>query len=1000
MSTQMRLLITWSPLCLLLLSCTRLSALDPKQPIGQLYHSSWGPKEGVTGTVESLAQTADGFLWLGTSNGLLRFDGVSFERYQPETGTLPSNHPTTLFAMADGGLWIGYFNGGASFLKNGRVTNYDEHEGFPTGYVRKFARTPDGVIWVAAVGGLARFDGARWQHINQTWNFPVKSPSTVAVDGNGTVWTCGWREGVFFLLKGERQFRQVGSSPIPGPQPAFVEGSDGAMWLWVPRTSSILRFAERGSQGEPRRRSFIKTGEPMLIDRDGSLWVATADNGLRRIPFPAMLRGSHISDSDPAVEKFSRQDGLTDVDVYEILEDREGNIWVTTASGIDRFRFRNLSWRSVQSSPYHLTMAVNSQGTVWAGSERVLVDATNGAAIPGGPRWISFAYGDREGAIWLWGGTDEAGGFWRWQGGRFVRIHLPYTTPVRAMAQESSGRFWISIRGSGVFQVDHPQGNGGDWKLVELLKGQPDLTAYSEFADSQGRVWFAYPERKAIALWDNGRIQVFSAESGLTVGAVNVVTGCDGQVWAGGEMGLAYFENGRFHAITAADGADFGNITGLIATADQGVWFSSPTGIFHIFRDEVRRSLQDPNHKVRYEVFDLASDLPEPPEDAARFTAAVEGTDGILWFATHSGIARIDPAHLFRNPLPPPVSIRSVFAGGKPHPIYANPSMPAFTRSLKIEYSALSLSIPERVRFRYRLEGVDRDWQDAGAERAASYNNLGPGKYTFQVIACNNDGVWNETGASWKFTIQPAFYQTAWFQTFYLLAGGALIWCFYRLRLRQMTARVNLRYNERLAERTRIARELHDTLLQSLAGISLQLDGISKQVAFAPDKTVSLIRHVREQMDLCFREARVKVWNLRSPALEGQGLASALAEFVERIGPSGCAQCEFTVSGTPRRCPPEIEEDLLRIAQEAVNNAMRHACASEIHVVLEYEERSLALRVSDNGKGFDLETGRRKSGHWGLKGIEERATQLRGKHKITTAAGQGTRVEVRVPLPS
>jgi signal transduction histidine kinase len=267
-------------------------------------------------------------------------------------------------------------------------------------------------------------------------------------------------------------------------------------------------------------------------------------------------------------------------------------------------------------------------------------------------------------------------------------------------------------------------------------------------------------------------------------------------------------------------------------------------------------------------------------------------------------------------------------------------------------------------------------------------------------MASNNDGVWNEAGADWNFSIIPAYYQAIWFQGLCVFASAGLLWLLYRLRLRQVAGQFNIRMEERVNERTRIARELHDTLLQDLAGVSLQLDGIAKQAALAPEKTVSLIGRVREQVDYCFREARTKVWNLRSPSLEDQGLAAALRDFVERIGPATRARCGFTVSGKLFPCPLEVEEELLRIAQEATNNANRHAQASEIRVALEYGQGSLTLTISDDGRGFDFEEGYRKTGHWGLKNMQERAAQIRGKCKITTAVGRGTQVEVRVPLSS
>jgi len=319
------------------------------------------------------------------------------------------------------------------------------------------------------------------------------------------------------------------------------------------------------------------------------------------------------------------------------------------------------------------------------------------------------------------------------------------------------------------------------------------------------------------------------------------------------------------------------------------------------------------------------------------------------------------------------------------------------TSDLEIEYTALSLSIPQRVKFRYKLEGSDSGWHDAGTRRAAVYNRLPPKRYTFRVLACNDDGVWNEAGAVWSFSVTPAFYQTTWFRIASVAAGLATLWLIYQRRLDEVTARLNVRYDERLAERTRIARDLHDSLLQNLAGISLQLDALSKQVASAPAKAGVLIGEVREQVDACFRDARIKVWNLRTPVLAEQGLGPALQEFLARIEPTTAARCEFYISGEPRACSPEVENELLYIGEEAINNAIRHARPRSIRVALKYSWRGLTLRISDDGIGFDPET-RAKPGHWGLKNMAERAGQIRAKYKITSAGESGTEVEVRLPF--
>jgi signal transduction histidine kinase len=348
------------------------------------------------------------------------------------------------------------------------------------------------------------------------------------------------------------------------------------------------------------------------------------------------------------------------------------------------------------------------------------------------------------------------------------------------------------------------------------------------------------------------------------------------------------------------------------------------------------------------------------------------------------------------------VHIETVKVNGKERAPDEGLALSHVSNDLEIDYTALSFTNPDRVRFKYKLEGKDDDWQDVGTRRWASYGGLPPKKYRFRVMASNNDGVWNEAGAAWNFSITPAYYQTIWFQALSVLAVAGLVWLLYRLRLRQMTARVKLLYNERLAERTRIARDLHDTLLQSLAGVSLQLDGVSKQAARAgvPENALSMIGRIREQVDSAFREARSKVWNLRSPELKDQGLAAALRQFVERAQPATTARYDFTVSGEPLPCSPEVEEELLRIAQEAASNANRHAQPKVIRIILVYGVNSLKLSIADDGRGFNFEEGYRKAGHWGLKNMQERAAQIGGTCKFSTGVGRGTQIEVRVPLSS
>jgi signal transduction histidine kinase len=451
-------------------------------------------------------------------------------------------------------------------------------------------------------------------------------------------------------------------------------------------------------------------------------------------------------------------------------------------------------------------------------------------------------------------------------------------------------------------------------------------------------------------------------------------------------------KNGRVDRFTVGNGLPCNKIDSAVTGDDGALWLKASCGLVRIESSELDAWSDDPRRRIRVRLLDVwdgveAGVSPFSPR-------AARSADGRLWFIIESGVQLVDPRRLKLNPIVPPVHIEGMKVNGKPQGLAQELALAPNPHDIEIDYTALSLSIPERVLFRYKLEGADADWQDAGARRQAFYNRLAPNRYRFRVIACNDDGLWNEAGAALSFTVLPALYQTSWFRFVCALAGASVIWLVYRMRLQQVTARVNLQYQERLSERTRIARELHDTLLQSLAGVSLQLEGIAKKVQSAPHDAVSQITFVREQVDACFREVRLKVWDLRSPELKVHGLAASLRAFIERVTPTSKTVCEFSVTGEPRGCPQEIEEELLRIAQEAVNNAIRHADPKKIVVLLAYENQGLRLNIADDGCGFDPVSGGRRAGHWGLKNMQDRAAKIGASYNIKTAAGRGTEVEV------
>jgi signal transduction histidine kinase len=563
---------------------------------------------------------------------------------------------------------------------------------------------------------------------------------------------------------------------------------------------------------------------------------------------------------------------------------------------------------------------------------------------------------------------------------------------ITRMAEDRDRNLWIvtinpahplvRVQGTRVAEVISPNQLSG--QLVDVI-----------CADPNGGVWLGLRDG-GLMLYRNGPVLRYTrAADGFGNGGFSGIFFNSDGMWVLTSLGLSHHNGRRFETLSRSNGLPCDGLDAAIEDNDGALWLKMNCGYARISRLELRAWLDHRTDKIHVRLLD-ALDGAQGGQTPFSPKAAKSG-DGRLWFTTESVIQLIDPKGMPENRVPPPVHLEALKVDGKSMTLKAGLTLAPHANDIEIDYTALSLSIPERVFFRYRLEGADTAWQDVGTRRQAFYNHLGPGQYRFRVIACNNDGVWNEAGASWEFAIAPAFYQTRWFFSLCMLACAAMIWSLCRLRLQQMTKQVKMRYRERLVERTRIARELHDTLLQSLAGVSLQLGGIAKRIPFAPDAAISQVESIREQVDCCFRDARLKVWDLRSPALEDRGLPRALSELLKQIEPAARVPCELTVAGRQRSYNLDIEEQLLRIAQEGVNNAVRHARAHSIRLLIAYEDHGLRLRIADDGGGFDPELASRKSGHWGLKNMRERAEEIGAEWKIKTVVGQGTEIEVSLP---
>ncbi len=427
------------------------------------------------------------------------------------------------------------------------------------------------------------------------------------------------------------------------------------------------------------------------------------------------------------------------------------------------------------------------------------------------------------------------------------------------------------------------------------------------------------------------------------------------------------------------------------------MWLNARPGVIRIPAAEIQRALEKPDRFVHCELFDFRDGLPGTAEQGAPLPSALASSDGRLWFRTTGGAVQIDPEHLSRNAIPPPVFVRSLDSEGREYALTTDLKLPVRTTRVHIEYTALNFSVPERVRFRYKLEGTDKDWQDVGTRREAFYTNLRPGHYRFHVIASNDNGVWNEEGAALQFNILPAFYQTNWFLLLCAAAAGLLAWAAYRWRVRQVTARLDLQFRERLSERTRVAQDLHDTLLQDVLSASLQLQ-VAEAHLPAGSQAKTIVGEVLTLMGSAIEGGRKAVRSLRTSHEESSDLTQAFSRISQELAMPPEVGYRVTVEGQPRPLHPLVRDEVYRIGREALVNAFRHSGARTIEVELHYAADQLQILVCDDGCGIDpqvLRAGR--EGHWGLSGMRERAERIGAKLKVLSRPAGGTEVELSVP---
>jgi signal transduction histidine kinase/ligand-binding sensor domain-containing protein/CheY-like chemotaxis protein len=758
------------------------AALDPGKAIAQYGRELWTTQHGLPhNSVRAFAQTADGYLWLGTQAGLARFDGVqftSFDRFS--TPELEHDHVLALAAGRDGSLWIGT-SGSLVRLKDGQFRRVTLPESPGELTVRAILEARDGTLWVGTQhGGLLRLQGSQITSYTTPQGLSNPFVRCLYEDAEGALWI-GTDNGLN-RWQGGRMTSYTTLDGLPHNSVwSLAGGADGSLWIGT-RLGGLSRLKDR------RFRTYsTKDGLPNPIvlslceDRKRNLWIGTDGGGLSRL-------------TAGKITSFGTKQGLSSSIVRALLEDREGNIWIGTAGGglhqLSEQRFTTYSSRSEGlSTDLVWSIHAGRDGAMWVGTaggglNRLQDGAFTAVAIAGEPRsaFVWPVYEDRESRLWV---GVEGGRLHCRTGGRWIDYPRPgdpaFPAKFTSILQDGYGDVWIGAAGDKLYRFRNNR-----FQVFGAAEGFSADTVRALAEDQEGSLWIA--TNRGLIRRQNEQFLTYTRRDGLSTNRItSLYPGRNGALWIGTrDGGLNVLRDGKFSAYTTKNGMPDDSVYSIVEDDRGDVWITCRRGLFRLSQSTLTAGSRQ---KVVFESFESARGIRNTEFNYGAQPASVRSPDGRLWFPTYGGVVTIDTVNTTVNSLPPPVLIQEMIVDRRPIDIAQNARVAPGEGNLTFHYSALSYRSPKKVRFRYKLEGFEKDWTDAGMRRSAYYTNLPPGTYRFHVAAANSDGIWNEEGASIRFTLAPHFYQTMWFYVatglLIAAAGGAA----YQRRVRALYSR-------------------------------------------------------------------------------------------------------------------------------------------------------------------------------------------------------------------
>lgn len=947
-------------------------------PLREYLHTQWTQHDGIPlGRVEKVLQTGDGYLWLVTRDeGLLRFDGMRFAA----VSTPCRERVTHATASPDGGFWAIC---GSQLIRRDGDGRFRE---IPQKFLRP--RPPPVPHLLVDPGGRPWFVGEAIRHLEADGSGERVLPRptvewirSAAFDRDGTLWISDTRQVVRFADRGAE------SVPLEWAW-CLASASDGGIFAITPQRAWRLRpGAKPVDIGDAGTARFNGAHGCMTEGAGGAAWIGTRQHGV------VLLRGGRL-ETLPGAERRERY-------VESVFIDREGSVWVGASTGLHRFRkpvaqpVPGIS-EHLQGSPAFVF--VDSRDDVWispgpAGSVSRLHAASGIWTSVKPHEHVFWAIGeDATGRIWL-SNTYDIGYVDR---GVFVPVKDESGAPVNrvsAFERDSRGTLWAVAGRKGVYQVSP----GRPRRVIEA-QAQSDLHVSVRFG-----IW--------VARWDggveqhaNGRVTLFpDVQPRASDGIADTFAEASDALWVGTGRGLKRWRNGVWTTWTREHGLPGnGNVEEIVADTQGHLWLLNAGGVLRVPRAQLDATPDGSPRPLSFaRLGGMDGVVPHAGGMAPSPRAAIDRR-GRLYFATNDTVMIVDPSAIDDTALAPPIALEAVTIDNQTVALSAGARFVEPSR-LRFDYTSLSLRSPENARFRHRLEGYDAAWIDAGGQRHVTYGTLPPGTYRFRVIGAGSEGVWNEQGASFAFQIAPVFWRTWWFRLSVITLAALTALGLHRLRVRQLTRQFNLRIEARVSERTRIARELHDTLLQTFQGVLIHFQAGANLLPGRPDDAKRRLERVLDQAADAITEARDAVQALRAPAGGSDDLAKAIGilagELSEEHQGEDVAAIHVNLEGLPQPLRPIVRDDIFRITSEGLRNAMRHACATTIQVDVHYDERQLRVRIRDDGRGIDEKSlaERRASGHWGLPGMRERAELIGGNLEVRSRQGSGTEIDLSIP---